>query len=314
MTHSAASVEGSSRDSQALAIDEGTWYMSPIVMNSPTRRRIRRAVYGDEFPEDADPSSYITVTELRRFARDLRVGPGDAFVDLGCGRGGPGLWVARETGADVVGIDVAPMAVEYSTQTAAEFGLSARASYQVGDFCSTRMPPGSLDGAMSVDVLWAVPDKVAALREVARILRPSGRFLFTSWDYATPLEGDTQVSDHRPLGAGHDLPVRRAPVRSRGGRCRGAFRSQTRSIARHRGGGRQVPRSRRHQRSARTDRLRLWSRMRPAPKSGGLASTAVCEVAARGARQGRQRLHIRSSKRQNRLACRMRPSMRSTRS
>jgi SAM-dependent methyltransferase len=52
---------------------------------------------------------------------------------------------------------------------------------------------------MSVDVLWAVPDKVAAVREVARILRPGGRFLFTSWDFATPLKGDTQVSDHRPL-------------------------------------------------------------------------------------------------------------------
>ena len=199
MTHSAGSAEGSSRDSQAPAIDEGTWYMSPIVMNSPTRRRIRRAVYGDEFPEDADPSSFITATELRRIARDLRVGPGDAFVDLGCGRGGPGLWVARETGADVVGIDVAPMAVEYSTQTAAEFGLSARASYQVSDFCATGLPSGSLGGAMSVDVLWAVPDKVAAVREVARILRPGGRFLFTSWDFAMPLEGDTQVSDHRPV-------------------------------------------------------------------------------------------------------------------
>lgn len=199
MTDSAASFEGSSRDSQAPAIDEGTWYMSPTVMNSPTRRRIRRAVYGDEFPEDADPSSYITLTELRRIARDLRVGPGDTFVDLGCGRGGPGLWVARETGADVVGIDLAPMAVEYSTQTAAEFGLSARASYQVSDFCSTSIPSGSLSGAMSVDVLWAVPDKAAALREAARILRPGGRFIFTSWDFTTPREGDTQVSDHRPL-------------------------------------------------------------------------------------------------------------------
>jgi hypothetical protein len=58
-------------------------------IESPSRSRIRREVYGDEYPADVDPRSFLTWTELRRIARELRVGPGDTFVDLGCGQGGP---------------------------------------------------------------------------------------------------------------------------------------------------------------------------------------------------------------------------------
>ena len=54
-----------------------------------------------------DPRSHVTWTELRRIVRELRIGPGDAFLDLGCGHGGPCLWVARATRAAVVGIDLA---------------------------------------------------------------------------------------------------------------------------------------------------------------------------------------------------------------
>jgi SAM-dependent methyltransferase len=53
---------------------------------------------------------------------------------------------------------------------------------------------------MSVDALWAVPDKAGAIREIARILKPGARFVFTNWDrdrsppgYLPPLD------DHRPL-------------------------------------------------------------------------------------------------------------------
>ena len=78
---------------------------------SPTRQRIKHAVYGDDYPVEADPRGYVTLTELRAVARDLRVGPEQTFVDLGCGPGGPGLWVARATGAALVGLEVSSAGV-----------------------------------------------------------------------------------------------------------------------------------------------------------------------------------------------------------
>jgi hypothetical protein len=44
-------------------------------VDSPTRQRIRREGYGDEYPEDVDPRSFITRSEVRRLADALRVGP-----------------------------------------------------------------------------------------------------------------------------------------------------------------------------------------------------------------------------------------------
>ena len=43
---------------------------------------------------------------------------------------------------------------------------------------------------MSLDVLLFVPDKAAAVREVARILRPGGRFAFTTWERLGRPDGD----------------------------------------------------------------------------------------------------------------------------
>jgi SAM-dependent methyltransferase len=167
---------------------------------SPTRQRIRREVYGDDYPVEADPRSFVTLTELRAMARDLGVGAGQTIVDLGCGQGGPSCWVARETGAGLVGIDLSTVGVARASERAQDLGLADRSRFQVADITSTGLPEASFDGAMSVDVIWSVPDKLGALREAARILKPGARFVFTNWDRdRTPPGYLPPLGDHRPL-------------------------------------------------------------------------------------------------------------------
>lgn len=167
---------------------------------SPIRQRIRREVYGDDYPVEADPRSFVTLTELGAIARDLVLGPGRTIVDLGCGQGGPSLWVARATGANLVGVDLSSVGIERAQERAAELGVADRAHFQVGDITATGLPDASFDGAMSVDVLWAVPDKLAALIEAARILKPGARLVFTNWDRdRTPPGYLSPLPDHRPL-------------------------------------------------------------------------------------------------------------------
>ena len=69
-------------------------------------------VLGDEYPAELAPHSYTTRSELQVVAAALAVGSGDVHVDIGCGRGGPGLWVAATTGARYVGIDIATSALD----------------------------------------------------------------------------------------------------------------------------------------------------------------------------------------------------------
>lgn len=169
-------------------------------VESSTRARIRREVYGDEYPAEVDPRSFLTWTDLRRITKELRVGPGSTFVDLGCGQAGPGLWVARETGATVMGVDLSDVGIARARERARELGLAGRARFEVADMVSTSLPTASFDGAMSVDVLWAVADKGGAIAETARILKPAARFVFTNWDRdLSPPGYPPPLNDHRPL-------------------------------------------------------------------------------------------------------------------
>lgn len=152
--------------------------------------RVFRDVYGDDYPEEVEPLSFVTKTDLLRIVQFLSISSGHTFVDLGCGRGGPGLWVARETGADLVGIDLSPVAVEQAKQRVSDFDLEGHARFLVADFCATGLQDKSCDGAISIDMLWMVPNKIAAMSEVARILRSAARFVFTTWESIKPSETD----------------------------------------------------------------------------------------------------------------------------
>ena len=178
--------------------------------DSPTHSAIFREVYGADYAEEAVPLSHVTLSLLRRMAQALVVEPAAQLIDLGCGRAGPGLWVARATGASLVGVDLANVAVAQAAQHAAAFGLTGRVCFEIGDLTALRFADQVFDAAMSVDVLWMVPDRLAALREAARILRPGARFAFTTWDKdLAPPGTPAPLGDHRPLlrQAGFDIEV-----------------------------------------------------------------------------------------------------------
>lgn len=178
------------------AVFEETYAGSP----SRVGEQVWRRVFGDEYPEGVDPYSYVSKSELELFARDTRVGEGSSLVDLGCGRGGAGLWVAMATGARLVGIDIAQNALEAARERAAAMGLGKRVEFMQGSFDETGLTTGSVDAVMSVDALLFAVDKSAAARELRRVIRTGGRLVFTSWDYhSQPAGRPPQVGDHRPL-------------------------------------------------------------------------------------------------------------------
>jgi 2-polyprenyl-3-methyl-5-hydroxy-6-metoxy-1,4-benzoquinol methylase len=185
-------------------------------MHSPTLRRIWEHAYGEEYPAEANPNGFATRTTLRQLVAALAVGPGQTLVDLGCGHGSPGLWVAHQTGAGLLGIDLSPTGIELARSQAARLGLADRAHFQVGDLTATGLPDASVDAAMSLDVLTFVADQPTWAHEVARILRQNGRFVFTTRDHASTSAG---VGGDRPAdsrstveGAGLDVETVEEPA------------------------------------------------------------------------------------------------------
>ena len=172
---------------------------------SPTLRRIwREHVTGPDYPEEFAHISFLPLAQLRSLTEGLTLTPDQLLVDVACGAGGPGLWAAKETGARLIGIDLSPMAATQAFKRVGALGMGARATFDQGTFEATGLEPASADAVMSVDALQYVRDKSAALVEVARILRPRGRFAFVAFELDPDRVAglsfwEDAISDYRPL-------------------------------------------------------------------------------------------------------------------
>lgn len=123
---------------------------------------------GDQMAESHRP---FAIQALERLA----LGPGDWFLDIGCGTGYAVCWAARAAPRGrAVGIDVAEEMIARARVLCA--GLP-NADFHVARFpeCHT-IPLGRFDAVFSMEAFYYFPDMGAALAETLRLLTPGGRF------------------------------------------------------------------------------------------------------------------------------------------
>jgi SAM-dependent methyltransferase len=149
-----------------------------------TLRGIYEQVYGADYPAEVEPFGFSSAVDLAMVARELDDFGVTRLLDVGCGRGGPGLWVAREVGAALVGIDILAEAITEARARAAVLESAPPARFEVASVTETGLPDGAFDGVVSFDALWMVIDKRAAFREISRVLRPGSPLVFTTWEPA----------------------------------------------------------------------------------------------------------------------------------
>ncbi|MGH3766635.1 MAG: SAM-dependent methyltransferase [Pseudonocardiaceae bacterium] len=111
----------------------------------------------------------------RVLADRVQIQSGERVLDAGCGVGGSSFWLAKERGAEVVGITLAPGQVAKARSYAARRRLADRVQFEVADFTATPFPDASFDVVWAVESLCHAPDKAAFYQEAARLLRPGGR-------------------------------------------------------------------------------------------------------------------------------------------
>ena len=122
-----------------------------------TRLRRRASAYtGAHTALDARVPAVTAVVE----ARPARV------LEVGCGWGELAEWLARDTAAQVVAVDLSERMVELARAR----GVDA----QVGDVQELPFADGSFDVAVAAWMLYHVPDLDRGISELARVLRPGG--------------------------------------------------------------------------------------------------------------------------------------------
>ena len=127
-----------------------------------------------------------------------RLAPGETVVDIGCGAGFDTLQAALQIGpaGRVISVDMTEAMREKTKAGATLLGVT---NVDVRHGYMEELPVGdaSVDVVISNGVINLTPDKVGAMREVYRVLKPGGRFQI----------GDIVVHKEVPQDAKDDIDL-----------------------------------------------------------------------------------------------------------
>jgi ubiquinone/menaquinone biosynthesis C-methylase UbiE len=118
---------------------------------------------------------------------------GGRVLEVGCGRGvGTEIIFERFDASEVHAFDIDPSMVSQAQRRLAGYP-SNRLRLSVGDATSIQEEDASFDAVFDFMIIHHIPDWQRAVSEIARVLRPGGRFFFeevtsqalSRWTYRT---------------------------------------------------------------------------------------------------------------------------------
>ncbi len=97
-----------------------------------------------------------------------------SVLEVGCGIGVGTADLARSHDCRVTGVDRSERMIEWAARRAREHGVGDRVELLVADATDLPFEDGRFDIAFAESVLAFVPDRLRALREMVRVVRPDG--------------------------------------------------------------------------------------------------------------------------------------------
>jgi 2-polyprenyl-3-methyl-5-hydroxy-6-metoxy-1,4-benzoquinol methylase len=134
-------------------------------------RELERLVIGGDF----GANGYTTMAQAHLMAERLELREGHRLLDVGSGRGWPGLYLAAVTGCSVVVTDIPEEGLRTARQRAAVDGLARRSAAVAASARRLPFEAESFDAVVHTDVLCWLTAKLSVLRACRRLLRPGGR-------------------------------------------------------------------------------------------------------------------------------------------
>lgn len=121
-------------------------YGQPV---SDAAAAVERAAIGGNF----GASGYTTLAQAGALAERLELRPGVRLLDVGAGRGWPGLYLAAQTGCDVVLADVPEPGLRAALASAQGQGLLPRSSIVMASGTHLPFRGRSFDAVVHTDTL-----------------------------------------------------------------------------------------------------------------------------------------------------------------
>ena len=158
--------------------------------DAPLMQQLRHEAYG----KDIGQHSWATADELAEDIPRLQLTRASRLFDLGCGPCGPLTFIVAQTGCQGFGADSSAEAIAAGRTRAAAMNLEQLLTLQQADL-NDPLPfaNAAFDAVLSVDVVLHLRNRAAVFQEVARVLVPGGRFLFTDAGVITGAISDKEI-------------------------------------------------------------------------------------------------------------------------
>jgi SAM-dependent methyltransferase len=171
--------------------------------DSPLMRQVRAEAYG----RDVGQHSWVTAEELEQHVARLNLSSASRLLDLGCGPGGPLAFVVGMVRCHGIGVDLSAEAITAARARATAMGLDELVTLQVADLnLSLPFADHSLDAVMSLDVILHLRDRASLFCDVARLLAPGGRFVFTDAGVISGPVSDAEILLRSSYGSAQFVP------------------------------------------------------------------------------------------------------------
>jgi SAM-dependent methyltransferase len=116
---------------------------------------------------------------------DTRYADGSTVLEAGCGVGAQTVTLARQSpGAQIISIDISEHSVRQARERCTSEGI-VNVEFEQGDLFDLRFAEHSFDHVFVCFVLEHLPDPVAALRRLLRVLRPGGTITVIEGDHGS---------------------------------------------------------------------------------------------------------------------------------
>jgi len=146
-------------------------------------------------------------------AHKLQLEKGKLGLDLGCGVGGPGRTMARFSEPNILGLNNNEYQIKRAQALTKQQGLSHLCSYVKGDWMKLPAATNTFDATFHVEAMEHSPDRVAAFKEVLRVMKPGA--LFAGFDWIVTDKCDLKNVEHvrikKSIEKGNGLPDLKYP-------------------------------------------------------------------------------------------------------
>lgn len=128
---------------------------------------------------DTKNNDEALLNQFKFVLEQTKIKSGHKVLDAGCGVGGGAIYIAKNTGAKVVGITIVSDQVNDANKNAKRAQVSNLVDFRLMDYAKTSFEDNTFDVVFAIESICHAYPKIDFLNESYRILKPGGLLIMS---------------------------------------------------------------------------------------------------------------------------------------